>query len=55
MLCILMVEGISVVVNVMFSLMTVMSPPSALCNLLVSTIAKLFIFGVLDLGVRLVS
>ena len=33
MLCVLIVEGMSVVVNVMLSLMSVMSPPSALCNL----------------------
>ena len=30
MLCVLMVEGMSVVVNVMLSIMSVMSPPSAL-------------------------
>ena len=29
----LLVEGMSVVVNVMLSLMSVMSPPPALCNL----------------------
>ena len=33
MLCVLIVEGMSVVVNVMLSLMRVMSPPPALCNL----------------------
>ena len=33
MLCVLIIEGMSVVVNVMLSLMTVMSPPPALCNL----------------------
>ena len=32
-LCVLIVEGMSVVVNVMLSLMSVMSPPPALCNL----------------------
>ena len=32
-LCVLMVEGMSVVVNVMLSLMSVMSTPLALCNL----------------------
>ena len=32
MLCVLMVEGMSVVVNVMLSLMSVMSPPPALCT-----------------------
>ena len=31
-LCLLMVEGMSVVVNVMLFLMSVMSPPPALCN-----------------------
>ena len=41
--------------NVMLSLMSVMSPPSALCNLSVHTDVKLCIFGVLALGVSLVS
>ena len=54
MLCVLIVEGMSVVVNVM-SLMCVMSPPPALCNLSVHTDVKLCIFGVLALGVSLVS
>ena len=31
--CVFMVEGMPVVVNVMVSLMSVMSPPPALCNL----------------------
>ena len=48
-------EGMSVVVNVMLSLMSVMSPPPALCNLSVRTDVKLCIFGVLALGVSLVS
>ena len=52
MLCVLIVEGMSVVVNVMLSLM---SPPPALCNLSVRTDVKLCIFGVLALGVSLVS
>ena len=52
MLCVLIVEGMSVVVNVMLS---VMSPPPALCNLSVRTDVKLCIFGVLALGVSLVS
>ena len=43
------------VVNVMLSLMSVMSPPPALCNLSVRTDVKLCIFGVLALGVSLVS
>ena len=55
MLCVLIVEGMSVVVNVMLSLMSVMSPPPALCNLSVRTDVKLCIFGVLSLGVSLVS
>ena len=44
MLCVLIVEGMSVVVNVMLSLMSVMSPPPALCNLSVRTDVKLCIF-----------
>ena len=55
MLCVLIVEVMSVVVNVMLSLMSVMSPPPALCNLSVRTAVKLCIFGVLALGVSLVS
>ena len=53
--CVLMLEGMSVVVNVMLSLMSVMIPPPALCNLSLRTVVKLCIFGVLALGVRLVS
>ena len=52
MLCVSIVEGMSVVVNVMLSLMSVMSPPPALCNLSVRTDVKLCI---LALGVTLVS
>ena len=48
MLCVLIVEGMSVVV--MLSLMSVMSPPPALCNLSVRTDVKLCIFGVLVRG-----
>ena len=55
MLCVLIVEGMSVVVNVMLSIMSVMSPPLALCNLSVRTAVKLCIFSVLALGVNLVS
>ena len=51
-LCVLIVEGMSVVVNVMLSQMSVMSPPSALCNPLA---VKLCILCVLALGVSLVS
>ena len=51
MLCVLIVEGMLVVANVMLSLMSVMSPPPALCNLSVRTAVKLCILGVLALGV----
>ena len=53
-LCVLMVEGMSVVVNVM-SLMSVMSPPPALCNLSARTVVKLCTLGVFALRVSLVS
>ena len=46
MLCVLIVEGMSVVVNVMLSLMSVMSLPPALGNLSVRTAVKLCILGV---------
>ena len=49
-LCVLMVEGMSVVVNVMLSLMSVMSPPPALCNLSLRTVVRLCNLGVLTLG-----
>ena len=52
---VLMVNGISVVVNVMLSLMSEMSPSPALCNLSLRTVVKLFTLGVLALGVSLVS
>ena len=55
MLCVLIVEGMSVVVNVMLSLMSIMSPLPALCNISVRTAVKLCILGVLALGVSLVS
>ena len=45
----------SVVVNVMLSLMSVMSPPPALCNISVRTAVKLCTLGVFALGVILVS
>ena len=51
-LCILMVEGMSVVVNVILSLMIVRSPPPALSNISLRTVVKLW---VLTLGVSLVS
>ena len=41
-----MVEGMSVVVYVMLYLMSVMSPPPALCNLSVSMVVKLCNLGV---------
>ena len=44
-----MVEGMSVVVNVMLSLMSVLSPPPALCNLSLCTVVKLCTLGVLTL------
>ena len=40
-----MVECMSVVVNVMLSLMSVMSPPPALCSLSVRTVVKLCTLG----------
>ena len=40
-LCVLMVDGMSVVVNVHLSLISVMSPPPALCNISALTVAKL--------------
>ena len=56
MLCVLIVEGMSVVVNVvMLSLISVMGPSPALCNLSVRTSVKLCILGALALGVSLVS
>ena len=50
---VLIVEGMSVVVNVMLSSNECNEP--ALCNLSVRTDVKLCIFGVLALGVSLVS
>ena len=49
-----MVEGMFVVVNVM-SLMSVMRPSSALCNLSAHTVVKLCTLGVFALEVNLVS
>ena len=43
---------INVVVNVMLSLMSVMSPSPALCNLSLCTVVKLCTLGVLTLGVN---
>ena len=53
--CVLMVAGMSVVVNVMLSLMSVMSPTPALCNLSIRTVVKLCTCSVFALGVSLVS
>ena len=52
--CIVMVEGMSVVVNVM-SLMSAMSPPPALCNLSARKVVKLCTLYVFAFGVRLIS
>ena len=46
-----MIESMSVVVNIMLSLMSVMSPPPALCNLLARTVVKLYMFDVWTGGV----
>ena len=54
-LCVLMVEGMSVVVNVMWSLMSVMSPPPDLFNLVVRAVVKLCTLGVFALRMSLVS
>ena len=51
--CVVCVYGMAVVVNVMLALISVMSPPPALCNLSVRTAVKLCILGVLALGVIL--
>ena len=53
--CILMVEGMSVIVNVMLSLTSLKSPPLDLCNILVHTVVRLCTFGVCfrgELGFR---
>ena len=50
-----MVEGMFVVVNVILSLMSVISPHHALCNLSARTVLKLCNLGVFALGVSLVS
>ena len=38
-----MVEGMSVVVNVMLSLMSVISTPPTLCNISACTVVKLYV------------
>ena len=50
-----MVEGMYVEVNVMVSLMSVISPPPALCNISARTVVKLCTLDVLVLGLSLVS
>ena len=55
MLGVLMVESMSVVVNVMLSLISVMNPPPSLCNLSARTVVKLCTLGVFALCVILVS
>ena len=45
MLCVLRVKGMSVVVNVMVSQTSVMSPPSVMCDISVHTVVKLCTFG----------
>ena len=52
---VLLICTLSVVVHVMLSLMSVMSPPAALCNLSARTVVKLCTLGVFALGVNLVS
>ena len=54
-LCVLMVEGMSAVVNVVLSLMSIMSPPAALRNLSARTVVKLCTLGVFSLRMSLVS
>ena len=50
-----MVRGISVVANVILSLMSVMSPHPVLCNLSVRIVVKLCTLGALAVGVSLDS
>ena len=50
-LCVLMVEDMSVVVNVMLSLVSVKSLPHVLCYLSVRTVVKLCTLGVFSLRV----
>ena len=50
-----MVEAMSVVVNVMLTLMSVLSPPPALCSPSARTVVKLYTLGVFALAVSLVS
>jgi len=54
-LCAFMVEGMSAVVKVMLSLMSVISPPPSLCVLSFLTVVYAGIFGVFEVLVSLVS
>ena len=56
-LCVVCINGRRYVfaVNVMLSLISVMSPPPVLCNLSLRIVVKLCTLGVLTLGVILVS
>ena len=55
MLRVFKVEGMSVLVNVMLSIRSVMVPPPDLCDLAVRTVVKLCTMGVSALGVSLVA
>ena len=48
-------QGMSAVVYVTLSIMSVMSPPPALCSLSVRTVVKLYTLGVYALWMSLVS
>ena len=48
--CVVCIEGMSVVVNVMLSLLSVMSPLLTLCDLSIRTVVKLYTLGILALG-----
>ena len=54
MLCVFMVEGMSVGVDVMLSLMSVISPPPDLCGLSARTVVYVGTLGGFDLEVSLV-
>ena len=47
MLCVFMIEGMSVVVNVMLSLVSLISPATALCNLSVVKLCTLGVFALI--------
>ena len=55
MLCVFMVEGMSVGVYVMLSLMSLISPPPDLCGLSARTVMYVGTLGVFDLVMSLVS